>query len=389
MAPALSSFRWSQVGSELVRQSSMIRFFIALSVGLATLVAGSTFAQAQTATTESTTARVVPASLRIRAFGDGVTAGFGADASGTVLPVTDAMGCRPKWIGDGSATTAGTRCSSNGSNGPGSSADDISFSADFGLANKVSWAAQVASGLNAIDYANYAVTGSSLVSWLNLPRDENAPAEGAQHDLLERIERDDPDIVLASIGGDLILQQPAGAVRSCAVWSDRATQAAQFTDCVNVLLDRQLTKQRIMAIAFDVLAHTQNAKLLLTTYLAAEPQFSALVPWQQSTLADAVNAQIRGAVQGVAESGAAWAKRIDVLNVAFLVDRCLPAVVSGPVFFGRNWFVSGSACAGSGSPYGADGSFFMPVSFGTVPAFGMQVDITAPAIALIRSNGWA
>ena len=181
MGPALSSFRSSPVGSELVRQRSMFRFALAVGLGFVTLICVSNLAQAQSATT---TARVVPASLRIRAFGDAVTAGFGVDRSGAALPIADATQCRPKWIGDGTATTAGTRCSSNGANGPGSPVDEISFSADFGMANKMSWAAQVASRLGAVDFANYAVTGSSLASWLNLPPDDDASSVGAQHDLL-------------------------------------------------------------------------------------------------------------------------------------------------------------------------------------------------------------
>ncbi|CAB4929099.1 unannotated protein [freshwater metagenome] len=386
MAPALSSFRWSPVGSELVRQWSMFRFVVVVAIGFATLVSASNLSLAQTATT---TARVVPASLRIRAFGDAVTAGFGIDASGLVVPREKTIDCRPKWIGDGTATTAGTRCSSNGLNGPGSSPDEISFSADFGLANKASWAAQVASQLNAIDFANYAVAGSSLVSWMNLPQDDTAPAEGAQHDLLERIERDDPDIVLATIGGDLLLQQPASPVRTCAPLSDVATQGTQFTDCVNALLDRQMTKQRIMAISFDVLAHTQNAKLLLAYYLPAEPQFSVLLPWQQTVLAQAINAQIDAAVRGVAESGAAWAQRIDVVPVAIQSDRCPPVVIAGPSFLGRTWFTPLSACGVAGVPPAAKALAFTPVSMGTVPSALLQQVLATVAVAAIQRQAWA
>ena len=386
MALALPTFRWSPVGSDLVRHQSMFRFVVVVVVGLATLVSASNLSHAQT----TTTGRVVPASLRIRAFGDAVTAGFGIGASGSVIPIVKAMECRPKWIGDGTATTAGTRCSSNGSNGPGSPADDVSFSADFGLANNASWAAQVASQLNAIDFANYAVAGSSLVSWMNLPHDDNAPAEGAQHNLLERIERDDPDIVLATLGGDLLLQQPASPVRTCATLSDVALQGTQFADCVNALLDRQMTKQRLMAISFDVLAHTQNAKLLLATYLPAEPGFSVLQPWQQTVLAETINAQISAAVQGVAESGAAWAQRIDVAQVQSQVDRCPPVVFAGPSFLGRTWFTSrGRTCAASGIPYVTSDEPFTPISFGTVPGLGMLAPISGSATNLIRARAWA
>jgi len=386
MAPALFSFRWSPVGSDLVRQRSMFRFVVVVAIGFVTLVSASNLSQAQTATT----GRVVPASLRIRAFGDAVTAGFGFDASGSTVPIGKAIDCRPKWIGDGSATTAGTRCSSNGSNGPGSPADEVSFSADFGLANNASWAAQVASQLNAIDFANYAVAGSSLVSWMNLPHDDKAPAEGAQHDLLERIERDDPDIVLATLGGDLLLQQPASAVRTCATLSDLATQATQFTSCVNSLLDGQMTKQRLMAISFDVLAHTQNAKLLFATYLPAEPQFSVLLPWQQSALAEAISAQISAAVQGVAESGAAWAQRIDVVQAQSQADRCPLVAIAGPSLLGRTWFTPrGRTCAASGFPYVTSEGLFTPISFGTVPGLGMLTTISGSATNLIRAHAWA
>ena len=366
-----------------MRHWSILRSAAAVAIGMALIISTSTVVHAQTATP-----RIVPASLRIRAFGDGVTAGFGFDSSGTVLPLSDTMLCRPQWISDGSVTTAGTRCSSNGSNGPGSPADEIAFSADFGLAKKASWAAQVASRLNAVDFANYAVTGSTLASWLNLPHDDNAPAEGAQHDLLERIERDDPDIVLATIGGELLQQQPAGAVRTCAKWNGEELDGTQFLPCVNALLDRLLTKQRIMAIAFDVLAHTQNSKLLFATYLPAEPQFSALVPWQQVVLAQAINAQIVSAVAAVAESGAAWAQRIDVVQTAVQEDRCPPIVLRGPSFLGRNWFSLVGRCGTTLGTFVATEGSFTPVSLGTVPDQLGQMLLSQSAESVLRAHGW-
>ena len=367
-----------------MRRRPMFRFVLAFALGFLALVTSASFAQAQT----PSTARVVPASLRIRAFGDGVTAGFGADSSGALLPITDAMDCRPQWIGDGSATTAGTRCSSNGANGPGSPVDEVSFNADFGLRNQVSWAAQVASQLNAVDFANYAVTGSTLASWLNLPHDDNAPAEGAQHGLLERIERDDPDIVLASIGGDLLLQQPAGAVRTCATLSNRDAQTQQFIDCVNSLLDRQMTKQRIMAIAFDVLAHTQNAKLIFASYLTPGPLVSVLLPWQQGIVTTAINSQIASAVLGVAESGATWAQRIDVVQLASFASQCSEVVLPGPRFVGPTW-ITPSARFCAGIDYATNEPPFTPVSLGTVPGRGWQANLSRPATELIHAHAWA
>ena len=156
---------------------------------------------------------------------------------------------------------------------------------------------------------------------------------------------------------------------------------------MNALLDRQLVKQRVMAIAFDVLASTQNAKLLFATYLPAEPQFSALVPWQQAVLADAINNQIRQAVQGVAESGAAWAKRIDVVEVSFQDDRCPSVASPGPSFLGRTWFTPVPRC-GVGVPPTSSQLAFTPVSFGTVPTASLQQFMATAAIAVIQRQAW-
>lgn len=355
---------------------------LAVVLAFPVLVLPSMSADAQTAP------KVIPAALRVRAFGDGVTAGFGFTTTGAELPIADAERCRPEWIGDGSATSAGTRCSSNGSNGPGSPPDEIAFSADFGASNGVSWAARVARELGAVDFANYAVTGSSLVSWLNLPRDESAPAEGAQHDLLERIERDDPDLVLATLGGEALLQQSSAAVRSCADARDPATQRAEFLGCVDGLLARQLVKQRLMAISFDVLAHTQNAKLLFATYLPAAPRFSFLLPWQQEDLAAAINGVIGAAVQGVSESGLAWAQRIDVVPAEVPSDRCASDAIAGPWFLGRTWFTP-RRCIPAPSGSVGDPAGFTPVSLGTVPGTALQDALARPALARIRAHGWA
>ena len=335
------------------------------------------------------TPKVVPASLRVRAFGDGVTAGFGMTGSGSDLPISDALECRSVPIDDGGAMSAGTRCSSNGSNGPGSAPDEVSFSADFGADGAASWAAKVAKDLGAVDFANYAVSGSTLVGWLNLPRDDAAPAEGAQHELLERIELDDPDIVLATLGGESLLQQSSPAVRQCALWSDSLAQRNEFTSCVGQLLDRQLVKQRLMAISFDVLAHTQNAKLLFATYLPASPRFSFLLPWQQEALASSISGVIGAAVQGVAESGLSWGQRIDVSTSERPSNRCDVGVLPGPRFLGPTWFTPPSACTVNGDGAVTDPRSFTPVSLGTVPGTELQRALARTAVERIRARGWS
>lgn len=352
-----------------VRRSILVMVFVVVVLGVFTPVVS-----AQTRGPE-----VVPQQLRIRAFGDGVTAGFGVDDSGAILPVSDRSGCSSVWIGDGSATTAGTRCSSNGTNGPNTPPDEVAFSADFGLANGASWAAQVARSLGTVDFANYAVSGSSLVSWLNLPADDDAPAEGAQHELLEWIERDDPDIVLATLGGELLLQQSSNAVGLCGVFRNSEIDNTAFFDCVNRILAKQLVKQRLMAIAFDVLAHTQNAKLLFAVYQPASPTFGPLLPWQQSALANAVNTQIESAVTGVRESGAAWADRIEIVFPPLRVEQCSQVAVAGPLFRSTMWFLLGCSEITAA---------FTPVSAGTVPMPAQQKVMARSTVDLLRGRGW-
>jgi len=373
--PALQFGPRSPIGSELVETLRCRKRLVGIVTALTALVV-LTATPPAIVSAQSSSPQIVPAQLRIRAFGDSVTAGFGVNSSGAMVPLSDASACRPQWIGDGSATTAGTRCSSNGANGPGSAPDEVMFTADFGLTTGGSWAGQVARELGTVDFANYAVSGSSLVGWLNLPADADAPAEGAQHELLERIERDDPDVVLASLGGEAILQQ-SGPIRRCSNFRDPATQAQPFADCVKRLLNEQLVKQRLMAIGFDVLAHTQNAKLVYLTYLPAAPRVSSLLPWQHRVVAEAVNAQILDAVAGIRESGAAWAERIEVVQTAVSTE-CVTAVVRVPSILGSNWLIVSDRC----------GKLFTPVSMGTVPTpEGQQLMATA-AVRLLRERGW-
>ena len=144
-----------------------------------------------------------------------------------------------------------------------------------------------------------------------------------------------------------------------------------------------------MAIAFDVLAHTQNAKLIFATYAPAEPLLSALLPWQQVQLAEVVNAQIRAAVAAVAESGATWAQRIEILSWASQVDRCPPVVIEGPRFFGRNWLTFASICGNSATRLAEGSGLFTPVSLGTIPQGFLQTELAKSAVNAIHAHAWA
>jgi hypothetical protein len=322
-----------------------------------------------------TTPKVVAKSLRVRAMGDGVTAGFGEDASGTPVDVAQRPECRT------TEPVPNGRCSSNSRLGAGATDDAPAFSADFGLADGVSWAAQVARTLGATDYANYAVSGSTPVDWMNLPHDDATPAEGSLHGLVDRIASDDPDLVLVSLGGSILLQLPGGSAPACAVFRDPAAQRADFESCIAAILDRTLVKQDLMAISFDILARTLNAKIIFTTYLPPSPTVTLLEQWQIDSMTDLVNKQIIQAYESVGESGSAWASRIaySVQNTVEVDGRC----TQSPRIPWLRLAIDG---IGRGCPI-VDPRF-APVSLGTVPNAATQTGIAQGALGAIHANGW-
>jgi len=282
------------------RPSALVAALTALAL-VAVLAAAVPGAAAQTSPTTSAPA----APLRVRAFGDSITAGYGFLGDGTEWSIFSLLRCRPP------AGEMNDRCSSNSSLGPSSPAGPPAFTADFGLANNVSWAAQVTNALGASDYANYAVTGSEPRQWMNLSPGPGQPDNGVYHDLLVRLENDDPDLVLATLGANPLLATfLTGPGMACSEYDDEASQRQLFVDCVDGIIADNLVAQRLIAVYIDILAHTAKAKVLVTKYYLAMPALSVFDEWQSQVMVDAVNGQIDKAVASVKESGAAFAERI-------------------------------------------------------------------------------
>jgi hypothetical protein len=359
---------------------------VALLAVLASTVPG---AGAQATTTTS----VASAPLRVRAFGDSITAGYGFLGDGTEWDIFSLLRCRPP-VGE-----LNDRCSSNSSLGPSSPAGPPVFTPDFGLANNVSWAAQVTNALGTKDYANYSVTGSEPRQWMNLAPEPDQPDNGEYHDLLERLESDDPDLVLATLGANPLLATfLTGPGMACSEFADEATQRQYFVDCIDGVIDDNLVSQRLIAVYLDILAHTAKAKVLVTKYYLAMPAMSVFDEWQSQVMVDAVNAQIDTAVASVKESGAAFAERI---------------AVSEPPRFDSGWPGTGQD-ATCGAKVPADGpshqSLFAQVKMlhqagaqgfcaslqpwtidgdtGIHPNRVGHAQLAASALAVIRANGW-
>lgn len=153
-----------------------------------------------------TAAQAAAAGPVVRAMGDSVTAGFGYYSDGSLMPFLSLYECKP--VGE----VLDDACSSN-STATKNGLKEVPYAPDYGLANNVSWAAQWANEYGVTNYKNFAVSGSEPTNW--------APG-GNLYTTTQRIEAEDPDYILMTIGANPILADTLfglGSMR-CALESD-------------------------------------------------------------------------------------------------------------------------------------------------------------------------
>ena len=142
----------------------------------------------------------------VRAMGDSVTAGFGYYSDGKLMPFLSLYECKP------GGEELDDACSSN-STATKDGLKEVPYAPDYGLANNVSWAAQWANEYGVTNYKNFAVSGSEPKNW--------AP-NGSLYSTTQKIEAEDPDYILMTIGANPILANTLfglGSMR-CALESD-------------------------------------------------------------------------------------------------------------------------------------------------------------------------
>ena len=303
----------------------------------------------------------------VRAFGDGVTAGFGVLGDGRPVSIAEMPGCLPV------PPVLDDRCSSNSPLGPGAERSPLRFTGDFGLDNGWSWAARVATSLGATDFANRAVTHSQPRHWMNLAPKPGREDDGALHAQLERIVSDDPDLVMVTLGGaSVLLDSWSGPIVACA---SRAEPPA-FTECVNAVLDGALLQQSLTAVFLGVMARTTDARLLVGTYLDIPPIVGLLDPMQHTLLTEALNGRIRAAVAAVSDAGATWAGRIAVVEPATGADPCRWSP----------WARARLAPTATGCVAGS--AWVLDSDLGRHPSAAGQQAYAEAALATIDSLGW-
>jgi lysophospholipase L1-like esterase len=129
--------------------------------------------------------------FKMRAIGDSVTAGFGYLSDGSETSFGQLFSCKPP-------SPINDRCSSNSTNGPGSTGS-VNYASDYGLGNSVSWAAQLANrrGLRGTTmYRNLAVSGAEPKDW---------DTGGALHQTLRDVIADDPNLTVMTLGANPVL----------------------------------------------------------------------------------------------------------------------------------------------------------------------------------------
>jgi lysophospholipase L1-like esterase len=202
--------------------------------------------------------KAAPPGPVVRAMGDSVTAGFGYYSDGKLMPFLSLYECKP--VGQ----VLDDACSSN-STATKNGLKEVPYAPDYGLANNVSWAAQWANQYAVTNYKNFAVSGSEPVNW--------AP-NGSLYATTEKIEAEDPDYILMTIGANPILANTLfglGSMR-CALESDIF---GGYQKCVEESFEEVHLKAELKRLYTDLVQKT-HATIYLMQYHLSIPSSALL-----------------------------------------------------------------------------------------------------------------
>jgi len=192
-----------------------------------------------------------PAQPVVRAMGDSVTAGFGYYSDGSLMPFLSLYECKP--VGE----VLDDACSSN-STATANGLKEVPYASDYGLSNDVSWAAQWANEYGVTNYKNYAVSGSEPVNW--------APG-GSLYATTRKIEAEDPDYILMTIGANPILANTlfgAGPME-CALESDIV---GGYSECVEEAFEEVHLRAELKRLYTDLVEKTRATIYLMQYHLS-------------------------------------------------------------------------------------------------------------------------
>jgi lysophospholipase L1-like esterase len=221
----------------------------------------------------------------VRAMGDSVTAGFGFYGNGSPMGLLELYECKP--FGE----VLDDACSSN-STATANGLKEVPYAADYGLSNNVSWAAQWANEYGVTNYKNYAISGSEPTNW--------APG-GNLYSTTQKIEAEDPDYILMTIGANPILANTLFGLGSnaCALESDIF---GGYSECVEEAFEKVNLRTELKRLYTDLVQKT-NATIYLMQYHLSIPSSALLYSVTQiAEMAKLMNETIATIAQEVSPS---------------------------------------------------------------------------------------
>ncbi|HWC08088.1 MAG TPA: SGNH/GDSL hydrolase family protein, partial [Solirubrobacterales bacterium] len=210
----------------------------------------------------------------VRVFGDSVTAGFGYYEKGEPMPFESLLSCKP------GATVYDDACSSNSAVRT-NKAEKVEYSADYGLANNVSWAAQWANAHAVTDYKNFAVSGSEPSDWFG---------KGQFAATSRQIAKEDPDYVLFTMGANPLLSNMLFGVGNigCGVWADFF---GRFQECIEGEFAEIKLHQNLTTLYKNLVRET-DAQIFVMQYHLSIPTAALYGVEQIAEMGNLINAEI-------------------------------------------------------------------------------------------------
>jgi hypothetical protein len=211
----------------------------------------------------------------VRAMGDSVTAGFGFYGNGSPMGLLELYECKP--FGE----VLDDACSSN-STATANGLKEVPYAADYGLSNNVSWAAQWANEYGVRNYKNYAISGSEPTNW--------APG-GSLYPTTEKIEAEDPDYILMTIGANPILADTLFGLGSnvCALESDIF---GGYSKCVEEAFEGVHLRTELRRLYTDLVEKTSATIYLMQYHLSIPSSALAYSVTQIAEMAKMMNETI-------------------------------------------------------------------------------------------------
>lgn len=210
----------------------------------------------------------------VRALGDSVTAGFGYYSDGSSMTIFHLPECRPpeKEFDDACSSNSLTRTNKG----------KLEYAPDYGLSNDVSWAAQWANEHAVTNYENLAVSGSEPANW--------APG-GSLHPTTARIESEDPDYVLLTLGANPLLSEMLFGVDNmgCAIYSQIF---GGYRECVEKAFAEVRLQANLKSLYTDLVKNTEATIYLMQYHLSVPSTALAYSATQIAEMVKLLNHEI-------------------------------------------------------------------------------------------------